>query len=128
MSRLRAARASAGGSPVQWHSFAPEVLIPVLESIIEFQGLVPETDRRPLIREALHGAAMETNFDQSALTKELTASENKYLRKPLQKFKTRDRCCGGGPAEAAGIRSSRDFPPREYTASPAAVREGPAAS
>lgn len=86
MTRLRAARASAGGTPVQWHGFAPEVLIPMLESLIEFQGLVAEADRRALIRDALHRAATEAKFDQDALVKELKASEDRYLRRPLQKF------------------------------------------
>jgi hypothetical protein len=86
MTRLNAARASRGGSPVRWHSFAPEVLIPVLESFVEFQGIVPEADRRHLIRDAVHKAATETTFDRKALEKNLKEAEDHYLRKQPQKF------------------------------------------
>ena len=86
MTRLNAARASTGGSPVQWHNFAPEMLIPVLESFVEFQGDVPEADRRDLISGAVYKAATETTFDRKALEKNLKGEENDYLSKRPQKF------------------------------------------
>jgi hypothetical protein len=86
MTRLNAARASKGGSPVQWHSFAPQMLIPILESFVEFQGIVPEADRRHLIRHAVNKAATETNFDRKALEKNLKGAEDAYLRMRPQKF------------------------------------------
>ena len=86
MTRLNGARASKGGSPVQWHSFGAEMLIPVLESFVEFQGSVPEADRRHLIRSAVYKAATETNFDRTALEKNLKSAEGHYLSKRPQKF------------------------------------------
>jgi hypothetical protein len=86
MTRLSAARASAGGSPVQWHGFAFQLLIPVFESAVEFQGSVSETDRGELIRDAIFGAATETKFDREALLRHLRRAENSYLQKPPQKF------------------------------------------
>jgi hypothetical protein len=86
MTRLNGARASKGGSPVQWHSFGAEMLIPALESFVEFQGIVPEADRRHLIRSAVYKAATETNFDRNALVRNLKGAEDQYLRKPWQKF------------------------------------------
>ena len=71
MTRLNAARDSTGGSPVRWHDFSPEMLIPVLESFVEFQGVVPEADRRDLISRAVYKAATETNFDRKALKNNL---------------------------------------------------------
>ncbi len=86
MARLNAARASRGGSPVQWHGFGAEMLIPVLESFVEFRGTIPEADRRYLLRDAVYKAATETDFDRKALGKNLQDAEDRYLRKPQQKF------------------------------------------
>jgi hypothetical protein len=86
MARLKAARASTDGHSVRWHGFAPDVLIPVLESFVEFQDLVPEADRREVIRDAVYNAARETNFGREELLKNLEESEKHYLRKLPEKF------------------------------------------
>ena len=62
------------------------MLIPVLESFVEFQGIVAEADRRHLISGAVYKAATETTFDRTALEKNLKGAEDDYLRKRPQKF------------------------------------------
>jgi hypothetical protein len=86
MTRLNAARASTGGSPVQRHGFALEVLVPVLESFIELHPSVPETDRRQVIRDGVLSAAAEAIFDRAVLKKHLERSEARYMQEPEQKF------------------------------------------
>lgn len=86
MARLRSARASSDGTGVQWHSFAFEVLIPVFDSIVDFQALVPDADRRHLIRQAVFDAVTESTFDGETLVRHLKKAEDDYLKRPLQKF------------------------------------------
>ncbi|MBK7931175.1 MAG: hypothetical protein IPJ98_27965 [Bryobacterales bacterium] len=86
VARLSAARASKGGSPTQWHSLDTVFIIPVLESVVEFQGLVPEIDRRQVIEKAVYGAATEKILDREALISHLKRAEGEYLAKHVKKF------------------------------------------
>lgn len=87
VARLAAARTPSPDGSVAFNAPVFEFVASVLESAIDFQTIIPEADRRGLIRAALSAAGREANPDTKLLQDHLKRCEVEYLRRPLQCFR-----------------------------------------
>lgn len=62
------------------------MLLPILESYVDFPHEIPEIDRRSLIRDAVHKASTGERIDRDSLERCLREAEEAYLRRPIQPF------------------------------------------
>src|SRR6266404_2331165 len=86
VARLVAARVSSAGEPSRFDALQYDFIVSVLDSAIDFQPVIPDVDRRPLIHRAVMAMGQETKPDSGILEKHLKLSEVNYLQKPLHLY------------------------------------------
>lgn len=77
---------SIGASP-SFDVFQYEYVVSVLETTVQFDPAVPESDRRALIREGIKSAATHASFDDKGLKQALSAAQRAYLRQPVRRYR-----------------------------------------
>jgi hypothetical protein len=84
--RLMGARTTLPDGSVGFNAVEHEFCLSVLESAIDFQPVIPEPDRRGLIRDAVRATAARAKPTLSDFEQQLQQYEAQYLKKPLQAY------------------------------------------
>ena len=86
ITRLAAARTASSDGKIGFAASEFELITSVLESAIDFQPVIPQADRRGLIRDALFATGREAKPDAKLLEDHLKRCEVGYLQRPLQAY------------------------------------------
>lgn len=84
--RIQSVRSSEHGQPITFRGFHIDDIQSVLETCIDFNPAVSESDREGLIWQGITQAAEHAKIDAARLEQSLRQAERNYLRRPLQDY------------------------------------------
>lgn len=84
--RIQEIRSNEQGQPVSFRGFEIDNVQSVLETCIDFNPTIPESDRESVIWRGITHAAEHTEIDSARLQESLRFAERSYLRQPLKDY------------------------------------------
>lgn len=84
--RIQAVRSNEQGQPISFRGFEIDDIQSVLETCIDFNPAIPDTDREGVVWQGIMHAAEHADIDAARLQEGLQTAERSYLRQPLKVF------------------------------------------